>query len=48
MYFLDDNLFVQGAGGTEASDGLGEEDRELLKSLEKMASEIDSEGYNSN
>jgi len=46
MNLLDDNLFVQGVDGTEASDGLGEEDRELLKSLEKMASEIDSEGYN--
>lgn len=43
MNLLDDNLFVQGVADTEASDGLGDEDRDLLESLERMAAEIDSE-----
>jgi hypothetical protein len=28
----------------EGSEGLGEEDKDLLKNLEKMAEEIDAEG----
>lgn len=43
MNLLDNNLFVQGVSDTEASDGLGDEDRELLESLERMATEIDGE-----
>ena len=43
MNLLDDSLFVQDVVDTEASDGLGEEDKDLLESLERMAAEIDSE-----
>lgn len=48
MKLLDDDLFVEDVDDTEASDGSGEEDKDLLKSLEKKAAEIDSEADNSN
>jgi len=43
MKLLDDNLLAEFVDDTEASDGLGEEDKDFLKSLEKKAAEIDSE-----
>jgi len=43
MNLLDDNLRVQDVVDTEASDGLCDEDKDLLESLERMAAEIDSE-----
>ena len=45
MKLLDDDLFVE--DDKEASDGLGEEDDEdLLKKLEKKASEVEDEAKN--
>jgi hypothetical protein len=43
MKLLDDDLFVEDVDDTEASDGLGEEDEDLLKRLEKKAVEIEVE-----
>jgi hypothetical protein len=48
MKLLDDDLFVEDVDDTEASKGLGEEDKDLLKNLEKKAAEIKSEADNSN
>jgi hypothetical protein len=36
------------ADDMEAQDGLAEEDKELLESLERMAAEIDGEAVSSN
>jgi len=47
MKLLDDDLFVEDVDDTEASDGSGEEDEDLLKRLEKKAAEIDSQTDNS-
>ena len=44
---MDQNLFVKFADDIEGSDGLTAEDKELLKRLETMAAEIDSEADNS-
>ena len=44
---MDENQFVKFADNIEGSDGLTAEDIELLKSLETMAAEIDSEADNS-
>jgi len=44
---MDQNLFVKFADDIEVSDGLTAEDKELLKRLETMAAEIDSEADNS-
>jgi len=46
MKLLDDDLFVEVEDGTEASDGLGEEDEDLLKKLEKKAAEVEEEADN--
>ena len=43
MKLLDDNLFAELADDTEAPRELGEEDKDLLKSLEKMAEEVKDE-----
>jgi hypothetical protein len=44
---MDENLFVKLADDIEVSDGLTAEDKDLLKSLETMAAEIESEADNS-
>jgi hypothetical protein len=43
MNLLDDNLFVELGDDIEASDGLAEEDKDLLNSLEKMVKEVEDE-----
>ena len=43
MNLLDDSLFVEFGDDIEASEGLAEEDKDLLKSLEKMAKEVKDE-----
>jgi hypothetical protein len=43
MNLLDDNLLVEVANDIEASDRLGEDDKDFLNSLEKMAKEVDDE-----
>ena len=48
MKLLDDNLFEEVADDTKPSNGLGEEDKDLLKSLEKKAEELEGEADNSN
>jgi hypothetical protein len=40
---LEENLFMKLIDDIEGSDGLAEEDKDFLKSLEKMAEEIESE-----
>jgi len=40
---MDENLLVKSKDDTGASDGLPEEDKDFLKSLEKMAAEMESE-----
>jgi hypothetical protein len=40
---VDDNVLVQVPDETEAPGELAEEDKDFLKSLEKMAEEIDAE-----
>jgi len=47
MIPMDMNLFVKFADDTEGSGGLAEEDKDLLKSLERMAAEIESEAESS-
>jgi len=44
---LEEILFMKLADDIEASDGLTAEDKDLLKSLERMAAEIESEAENS-
>jgi hypothetical protein len=47
MKLLDDDLFVEGVDDPESSDGLGEEnDEDLLKGLQKKASEVEDEAGN--
>ena len=46
MNLLDDNLFVEVVDDIKTSIGLGEEDKDLLKSLEKMAEEVENEADN--
>jgi hypothetical protein len=48
MNLLDDNLFAEGVDDTEPPAGLAVEEKDLLKSLETMAAEIESEPENSN
>ena len=45
---MDENLFVKVADDIEVSHGLAEEDKDLLKSLEKKAEELEDEADNSN
>lgn len=45
---MDENLLVKSKDDTGASDGLPEGDQDFLKSLEKMAAEIESKEDNSN
>jgi hypothetical protein len=45
---LEENLFMKLADDIEASDGLAEEDKDLLESLAKKAAEIEIELENSN
>jgi hypothetical protein len=45
---FDDNLLLEGVDDAEAPCELAEGDKDFLKSLEKMAAEIDSEADNSN
>lgn len=40
---MDNNLFAEPEDDMEASGELTEEDKDLLKSLEKMAKEVDAE-----
>jgi len=44
---MDQNLFIKFTDDIEVSDGMTAEDKELLKSLEKMATEIDGEADHS-
>jgi hypothetical protein len=44
MNLLDDDLFEEGVEDTEAPKELAEEDKDLLKSLEKKAAEIEGKG----
>jgi len=46
MKLLDDDLFAEDVDDTEASDGSGEEDEDLLKSLEKKVEEVEGEADN--
>jgi hypothetical protein len=46
MKLLDDDLFVEDEDDTEASNGLDEEDKDLLKRLEKMVEEVEDEAEN--
>ena len=48
MTLLDENLFFNLINSIEASDGLNEEDKDLLKRLARQAAEIESEPENSN
>ena len=43
MNLLDDSLFVQDVVDIEASDGLAEEDKDFLNSLEEMVKEVEDE-----
>jgi hypothetical protein len=43
MKLLDDNLLVEIADDPEASERFGEDDMELLNSLEKMVKEVEDE-----
>jgi len=43
---LDENLFVKLVGDIEASDGLTEEDKDLLKRLARKAAEVESDEEN--
>jgi len=43
---LDENLFVKLVGDIEASDGLNEEDKDLLKRLARKAAEVESDEEN--
>ena len=45
---MNENLFVKPKDDINPSDRLPEEDKDFLKSLEKMAAEIENEGDNSN
>ena len=43
MNLLDDDLFLEDADDIEASDGLVEDDKDLLKNLENKAEEVEDE-----
>ena len=43
---MDENLFVKLVGDIEASDGLTEEDKDLLKRLARKAAEVESDEEN--
>ena len=45
---LDENLFVKLINDIEASDGLNEGDKDLLRKLARKAAEIESEPEDSN
>lgn len=47
MKLLDDNLFIEDFDDTEATGELAEEDKDFIKSLEKMAVEVEDEADNS-
>jgi hypothetical protein len=44
---LEENLFMKLIDDIEGSDGWAKEDKDFLKSLEKMAEEIESEAESS-
>ncbi len=46
MKLPDDDLLVEGVDDTEARAELAEEDKDFLKSLEKMAEEVEDEADN--
>jgi hypothetical protein len=43
---LDENLFVKLVGDIEASDGLNDEDKDLLRKLARQAAEVESDEEN--
>ena len=43
MKILDDNLLAEVADNIEFSNRLGEDDKDFLESLEKMAKEVEDE-----
>lgn len=43
MKLLDENLLEEIANATETPNPIGEEDKDFLKSLEKMAEEVEKE-----
>ena len=43
MKLLDEDLFAEGVDDVEPPGELGEEDGDLLKSLEKMAEEVEDD-----
>ncbi len=45
---LDENLFIRLINDIEASDGLNEGDKDLLRKLARQAAEVESEPENSN
>jgi hypothetical protein len=45
---VDENLFIRLVNDIEASDGLNDEDKDLLRKLARKAAEIESEPENSN
>ncbi len=46
MKLLDDDVLEEVADDTAPSNGSGEEDKDILKSLEKKAEEIENEADN--
>lgn len=48
MKLIDDTAVAEAVDDVDGSEFLTMDDRELLKSLEKMAAEIDGEPYSSN
>ncbi len=48
MTLLDENLFIKLIDDIEASDGLTEGDKDLLRKLARKAAEVESEAENSN
>jgi hypothetical protein len=46
MKLQDDDLLVEGVDDTKASGELADEDKDFLKSLEKMAEEVEDEADN--
>ena len=43
MKILDENLLAEAGNDAETPNQLGEEDKDFLKSLEKMAAEVEDE-----
>ncbi len=46
MKLLDDDLLIEGVDDIKAPGELAEEDKDFLKSLEKMAEEVEDEADN--